>query len=237
MMNNININIIISFVEVMTLKDVEEIDIPNSTLYSFKADSRKLYKTKLENIIKIYNYIQKCKTEIIGIDIGAYHYLAASNMDFTMVYIDKSNGMYPMFQKYKNRMNHKQYDSVLAYSKLKTGLTNHINQVINELIEQINNYKTVFVLGEHNYSNLSFPSLIFDITYHALKTRMGEFDEIIIVDESYTSIECPKCLRRNRQNRTSSNHFKCKACGYYHENDDVVAASNIARRGYKTILV
>lgn len=231
MQNNLNINTIISFVDSMTYKDIKDIDIPNSTLYTYKKDSQILYKAKFENIIKIHHYIQKYKTNIVGFDLGSNHYLAASNIDRSLVYVDNKNNVYNLFQKYKNRVNHKNYDNVLAYSKLKIGLLNHINQEVNEVLKTFTSYKNLFVLGTHNYSSLSFPSLIFDLTYHAIKLRMGIHDEIMIVDESFTSIECPHCMYRDKSNRTNSNHFKCKKCGFYNANNDVVAASNIAKRG------
>ncbi|MEJ7425482.1 transposase, partial [Staphylococcus warneri] len=81
------------------------------------------------------------------------------------------------------------YDNSEAYSKLKTGLKSHINQVINEMLEQTSNrFQTVFALDDHGSSHLSFPSLVFDLTYFAIKQRKNESDEILIVDESFTSI-------------------------------------------------
>lgn len=230
-----NINIVISFVQNMSYEDIKAINISNTTLYAFKKDYKKLFKTKLENIIEIYDYIQKYKTNIIGIDLGSNHYLAASNSTRTLTYIDNKNTVYNLFQKYKNRVNHKSYDNVLAYDKLRIGLLNHINQEINAVLTQFKGYKNIFVLGTHNYSRLSFSSLIFDLTYQSIKIRMGIHDEIELVDESFTSIECPNCMYRAKNNRTKSNHFRCESCNYYHENDDVVAASNIAKRGWSKI--
>lgn len=233
--DSVNIFEIIELIPTLKKGELKKIDIPNYLLYYYKRLPNRLFHAKFQNLLALTDYIRNNKSEIIGIDLGIYNYLAASNNERSKVFIDNSDFMYKLFRKYNNRINHKQYDNILAYSKLKTGLTNHINQVINELIEQTKNYKTVFVLGEHNYSNLSFPSLIFDITYHALKAKMGTQDQIVIVDESCTSIECPVCMYRDKHNRSKSNHFKCKNCGYFHDNDDIVAASNIAKKGLEKI--
>ena len=93
MSNNVNINTIISFVESMTYDDIKKIDIPNSTLYTYKQNSRKLYNTKFENILKIHTYIQRYKTNIVGIDLGSNHYIAASNIDRSITYIDNKNNV------------------------------------------------------------------------------------------------------------------------------------------------
>ena len=55
------------------------------------------------------------------------------------------------------------------------------------MLEQTSNrFQTVFALGDHGSSHLSFPSLVFDLTYFAIKQRKNENDEILIVDESFT---------------------------------------------------
>lgn len=235
MNKNINMDIIIMFVNSMAKEDMKALNISNSTLYKYKQNTKNIYKAKYETLLKIQHYIQKYKTNIVGIDLGLGHYLAASNIDRSLIYVDSKNVIYQLFQKHKNRVNDKTFDNVLAYNKLKTALINYINQEINQLLKVWNEPINIFVLGTHNYSNVSFPSLIFDITYHALKAKMGTQDQIVIVDESCTSIECPICMYRDKHNRSKSNHFKCKNCGYFHDNDDIVAASNIAKKGLEKI--
>ncbi|PTH26205.1 transposase [Staphylococcus arlettae] len=213
---------------------MKQIEVPNRLLKHYKRHPDKLINCKVKYIQKIDNYVKSNKVNIVGIDLGKYRYLAASNLDLTFTFRDEYNTFFHLFRKYESRLEDKQVDNNKAYSKLKTGLKNHINQVINELIEQVNetnSYQTVFVLGDHGSSHLSFPSLVFDLTYFAIKQRKNENDEILIVDESFTSIECPICHDRHQHNRTNKNKFKCTKCGFRHQNNDIVAASNIAKKG------
>ncbi|WP_287237293.1 zinc ribbon domain-containing protein [Staphylococcus sp.] len=213
---------------------MKQIEVPNMLLKHYKRHPDKLINCKVKHIQKIDNYVRRNKVNTVGIDLGKYRFLAASNSDLTFTFVDEHNTFFQLFRKYESRLEDKQVDNNKAYSKLKTGLKNHINQVINELIEQVNetnSFQTVFVLGDHGSSHLSFPSLIFDLIYFAIKQRKHEYDEILIVDESFTSIECPKCQKRTSQNRTKSNRFRCTHCGFYYPNDDVIAAANIAKKG------
>lgn len=232
----INFRLVKDYIPLMSKTDMKQIEVPNRILSYYKRHPDKLENCKVKYIQKIVYYIKYNKVNIIGIDLGKYRYLAASNSDLTFTFVDEHNTFFYLFRKYESRINDRQFDTDMAYSKLKTGLKNHINQVINELLKQIEQTKelqTIFVLGDHNASHLSFPSLIFDLTYFAIKQRKREHDEILIVDESFTSIECPKCQKRASQNRTKSNRFRCTRCGFYHPNDDVIAAANIAIKGEK----
>ena len=50
------------------------------------------------------------------------------------------------------------------------------------MLEQTSNrFQTVFALGDHGSSHLSFPSLVFDLTYFAIKQRKNENDEILML--------------------------------------------------------
>ena len=227
-----NFSLVKSFLPHMTKEDMRVIQVPNWYLSYYRRFPEKLENCKYKHIKAINDYIKQEKAHIIGIDLGKYHYLTASNIDRSFVFVDKHNTLSHLFRKYERRIANKQYDNSEAYSKLKTGLKSHINQVVNEMLEQTSNrFQTVFALGDHGSSHLSFPSLVFDLTYFAIKQRKNENDEILIVDESFTSIECPICHNRNQYNRTNKNKFKCTKCGFRHQNNDIVAASNIAKKG------
>lgn len=230
----INLSLAENFVSLISKTEMKQIDVPNRLLKYYKRHPEKLKNCKVRHIQKIINYVRCNKANIIGIDLGKYRYLAASNSDFSFVFVDEYNKLFYLFRKYEGRINDKRFDNNMAYSKLKTGLKNHINQVVNELIDQVEHtkeFQTIFILGDHSASHLSFPSIIFDLTYFAIKQRKKEHDEIFIVDENFTSIECPKCQNRTPQNRTNSNQFRCINCRFYYPNDDVVAAANIAKKG------
>ncbi|MDT0696755.1 zinc ribbon domain-containing protein [Mammaliicoccus sciuri] len=227
----IDIDEIIDKVSHLKREDIRNINIPNSTLYGYKRDPNKLFNAKFNHIIAIAQYIQQ-NTIYIGMDIGGKNYIATSTIDRSKTYIDKSKEIEHILKKYDNRINHKKYDDIVAYSKLKTSLTNHISKNIKDIVKR-NQTKTVYVLGEvPNYRN-SIISLIFDLTYNVLQRKIKQEDEIILINERHTSILCPECGYKDKKNRTKSNGFQCKNCEFQHDNNDIVAASNIANRAYK----
>lgn len=227
----INIQEIKEFIGTMSSKDIKLINIPKSTLYAYKKNVESIYNAKLKNILILANYIQNQVT-YIGIDLGTKTYMAASNIDRTKTYIDKTKEIEHFLNKYKNRKHQKNYDNEIAYSKLKTSLYNHISKNVNYLIK-VNTGKTIYVLGEVPNYRASIFSLIFDLTYNILKDRIKAYDEVILVNEDGTSIHCPNCGYSHKNNRTKRNHFYCSECEFYFENDDILAASNIAKTAYE----
>src|SRR5699024_7038857 len=136
----------------LSKKYMKQIEVPNMLLKHYKRYPDKLINCKVKHIQNIDNYVRRNKVNIVGIDLGRYRYLAASNSDLTFTFVDEHNTFFHLFRKYESRLEDKQVDNNKAYFKLKTGLKNHINQVINELIEEVNesnNFQTVFVLGDH----------------------------------------------------------------------------------------
>lgn len=227
----INIQEIKEFIATMSSKDINLINIPKSTLYAYKKDVDSIYCANMKNIMIIADYLHDQST-FIGIDIGTKTYMAASNRDRTKTYIDKTREVEFFLNKYKNRMNHKKYDNKVAYSKLKTSLYNHISKNVNYLIK-VNTGKTIYALGEIPKHRNSLISLIFDVTYNILKNRIKKHDQVILVNENATSIHCPNCGHENRRNRKKSNRFSCLNCEFYYDNDDILAASNIAELAYR----
>ena len=58
---------------------------------------------------------------------------------------------------------------------------------------------------------------------------------VVLIDETNTSLECPRCHHVERANRSRKHHrFLCKECGYQ-LNDDLVASMNISARGWEEI--
>ena len=59
---------------------------------------------------------------------------------------------------------------------------------------------------------------------------------VIVVDPRYTSQTCPTCgLVRKANRRKNTHEYQCSNCGY-RSNDDRVAAMNIQRLGYQSIV-
>ena len=49
-----------------------------------------------------------------------------------------------------------------------------------------------------------------------------------------TSITCPECTHKSKENRVTQSNFKCKACDY-RNNADLVGAINILRLGHSRL--
>lgn len=64
----------------------------------------------------------------------------------------------------------------------------------------------------------------------------GAGHTVMLVDPAYTSQTCPKCGTVRKANRKHDKHlYVCANCGY-RSNDDRVAAMNIQRLGYQSLL-
>ena len=68
------------------------------------------------------------------------------------------------------------------------------------------------------------------MTHKSLYKAIEDYDEVVMIDEQFTSLICPRCNHKNKKNRTKNNHFHCQSCGYENPNDNVVASYNIAQR-------
>lgn len=59
---------------------------------------------------------------------------------------------------------------------------------------------------------------------------------VVVVDPRYTSQTCPTCgLVRKANRRKNTHEYQCSNCGY-RSNDDRVAAMNIQRLGYQSLV-
>lgn len=114
-----NFSLVKSFLPHMTKEDMRAIQVPNWYLSYYRCFPEKLEHCKYKYIKAINDYIKQEKSHIIGIDLGKYHYLTASNIDRSFVFVDKHNTLFHLFRKYERRIANKQYDNSEAYSKLK----------------------------------------------------------------------------------------------------------------------
>lgn len=69
----------------MTKEDMRVIQVPNWYLSYYRRFPEKLENCKYKHIKAINDYIKQEKAHIIGIDLGKYHYLTASNIDRSFV--------------------------------------------------------------------------------------------------------------------------------------------------------
>lgn len=245
----------------MTLEEALIIGLSDRTYYRLKKDPSYISRTKSETLIKIlslqamsgsnestitpaqniipnedkskqnYNNLVKnndyntIKPEnIIGIDINATNVIVASSADFSVVF----NSNQSINECIQQNMTYKSFKI-----KCQSKLTSIIDRLLN--LSKMNNEPTTFVMGKYNSNNLTDINMVFHYVYQSIENRLGEEDQIIKVAETATSITCPICNNINRRNRTNTNRFLCKKCGYEHDVDDLVAARNIANIYYKQI--
>jgi putative transposase len=58
--------------------------------------------------------------------------------------------------------------------------------------------------------------------------------DVLVVPPHNTSITCPECAHKSKENRVTQSNFKCRACEYKN-NADVVGAINILRLGHSRL--
>jgi putative transposase len=58
--------------------------------------------------------------------------------------------------------------------------------------------------------------------------------DVLVVPPHNTSITCPSCNHKSKENRVTQSNFKCKSCDY-RNNADVVGAINILRLGHSRL--
>ena len=77
---------------------------------------------------------------------------------------------------------------------------------------------------------------ILDQGWHEFKRQLiykqeWQGGDVLAVPPHNTSITCPKCNFKDKENRLSQSRFECKSCGYIN-NADVVGAINVLRVGH-----
>ena len=77
---------------------------------------------------------------------------------------------------------------------------------------------------------------ILDQSWHEFKRQLiykqeWQGGDVLVVPPHNTSIACPKCNHKDKENRLSQSNFECKSCGYIN-NADVVGAINVLRVGH-----
>ncbi|OEK58858.1 zinc ribbon domain-containing protein [Staphylococcus equorum] len=240
-MNYINVNTLINFIQCeMTTEDIKNIDISQSTLYKAKHNPDYILRMRFENIIKLSEYIikkrlEKKRVSYVGIDIGTSNILTASDKDMKRTLIIENKRIYNAIKTYNRWLNGKnptkessENSKETLLRTIETNVAKLINELTNHYIEPV-----TFVVGKvYQESEKIRPHYtLYRIFVEKMREEMHYRNiGIEIEDESYTSIICPECNHRDSGNRTNSNQFRCKSCGFSHENDDVVASVNIVKR-------
>jgi len=92
--------------------------------------------------------------------------------------------------------------------KFLKGLKKHINSVIKELLE-LYPHPRIFIIGKGssiNERDLIYGK-VFAMTHKCLYKAIEDYDEIVLIDEQFTSLICPRRIHTNKKNRTRNNPF------------------------------
>lgn len=217
-------------------EQLRDIGIDQKTISRLREDISYIQEVKLSTAYTLYHkYFSEWAT-VIGIDIGTGNYLSASDASMERTYTDTSDELARIIKKYRARLKQKKFDNNEAEKKFARGIKKHINKVVKEIME-IYPSPRVLVVGKGSGDGISESMFgrIFVYTHKSLLKYSDKFDDIVLVDEAYTSVKCPECSFVHKKNRKYNNHFKCRSCGYENEDDNIVASYNIAQEFLKII--
>lgn len=217
-------------------EQLRDIGIDQKTISCMRDHSKNIKDLNLSTAYTLYHkYFSEWAT-VIGIDIGTGNYLSASDASMERTYTDTSDERARIIKKYRARLKQKKFDNNEAEKKFARGIKKHINKVVKEIME-IYPSPRVLVVGKGSGDGVSESMFgrIFVYTHKSLLKYSDKFDDIVLVDEAYTSVKCPECSFVHKKNRKYNNHFKCRSCGYENEDDNIVASYNIAQEFLKII--
>lgn len=215
-------------------EQLRDIGLDQKTISRLRQDISYIREVKLSTALKLYHFYFDYWATIVGIDIGTSEFLSASDLSMKKIYTDQSKEVSRIINKYENRLKDSNMDAGKIERKFLKGLKKHINSVIKELLE-LYPYPRIFIIGKGSSINEqdSIYGKVFAMTHKCLYKAIEDYDEIVLIDEQFTSLICPRCNHTNKKNRTKNNRFHCQSCGYEHPNDNVVASYNIAQRFWK----
>lgn len=236
MYDNINIKALITFIQnEMTKEDAKALKISYSKISKIKKKQAYIWRMNFKNIAKINDYRlykkkQRKNVKYVGIDIGTTHTLTASDIDMKRTLIIENKRIYNATKIYNQSATKESVQNTeeMLVRTIESNVNKIINQLLNHYIEPV-----TFIVGEvyQSVENIKPHYTLYQIFLREIKKRAKHHDiNIVSIDESYTSIVCPKCHYKDSKNRTNSNRFKCKQCDFAHDNDDVVASANIVAR-------
>lgn len=241
---NIRIDKIIEYIEkAATVKDFESMGLSKYIFNHLKDDPTYLFRMQLNKVSKINDYMNRLESlekrkiqpiqekknksicvDVVGIDLGSNNTITASDQSMKRIFImqnERIKNAMITYEKTKNKRNSK--------AELNRAINKNTDKLINSLL---NHYiePVTYVIGEMNQSSYAM-TLFYKTFLHKLK-RKQDINDISVyhVDESKTSITCPKCGYKDKKNRKNNNRFECKECKFKCDNDDVVACVNIVKQ-------
>lgn len=250
----IDMNNVVDFImRDMTPEDIRQIPLSKSTLYRLKSSTKEIEKSNIKTVFIIHKYALKKKeqarkeveiakikprdsqhTRFIGLDIGTSHLVSASDIDIKDTYTCHRQGVRNCVNNYKNHMrgNPTKRQKHRYKRDFTNGLKNQITKTVNELIRHYGN-NIVYVIGRPSIRSEAIFKTVHTTFTRVLNQLIKENSlvaNVVMVNEHFTSITCPKCNHRSSLNRTNTNEFECDKCHFKHDNDDEVAGANIAKR-------
>lgn len=218
-----DIKTLFKFIEGLEKEDAINAGINELTYYKLKDNPRYIYETQSKTLIKILKLqnqkIKEHKKEmIIGIDINSTNMIVASNDNMSFVYNSNCD-----ISKKGEQL------SIKAYHHHCNSYAGNVMKEFMDALDTPPEQSRTFIIGRFNYKGKDKQNLLSYVVWRAIKKLIRDNDKIVMVDEAHSSIICPNCKHKHKKNRTNSNKFKCKNCGFKYPINDVVAASNIAR--------
>lgn len=241
---NIRIDKIIEYIEkAATVKDFESMGLSKYIFNHLKDDPTYLFRMQLNKVSKINDYMNRLESlekrkiqpiqekknksicvDVVGIDLGSNNTITASDQSMKRIFImqnERIKNAMITYEKTKNKKNSK--------AELNRAINKNTDKLINSLL---NHYiePVTYVIGEMNQSSYAM-TLFYKTFLYKLKCKQ-DINNISVyhVDESKTSITCPKCGYKDKKNRKNNNRFECKECNFKCDNDDLVACVNIVKK-------
>mgnify|MGYP002723992119 FL=1 len=171
-------------------EQLRDIGIDQKTISRMRDHSNYSKDLNLSTAYKLYHkYFSEWAT-VIGIDIGTGNYLSASDASMERTYTDTSDELARIIKKYRARLKQKKFDNNEAEKKFARGIKKHINKVVKEIME-IYPPPRVLVVGKGSGAGVSESMFgrIFVYTHKSLLKYSDKFDDIVLVDEAYTSVK------------------------------------------------
>lgn len=226
----------------MTTDDIKSMPISNSTLYKYRKEPDRLKHASFSTVMKINDYMvvkeqqahekvraKRKRIKYAGVDLGTKKVVSMADIDMVhsqtiindeiRVLLDKFNEEYNernLTKKEKNKIRN------AFYKRLKHQMRTVNKQIANYWHEDI-----ILVVGKPSIRSSEMVNIFFTMIIRLLDRELDGRFTVRTINEHYTSITCPKCNYGDSGNRTTSNKFICKRCGFEHDIDDEVAARNI----------
>lgn len=254
----IDITSIIDMLQTLTPKDIKRIDLSDSFVRKLKREPNTLYNTRVSTLMKLRDYqltliMEDSLQEFVGIDLGSVNHITSSSKDMTRTCVIKSSYINKVVAGYDNKLTEYENIHYLSVGEFKTIAQNAVNRLYSQIyhetlktfakeIANTHGHNNIFVIGaihdislriKDNKKSRKVAPPAFNIMRKAFHDGLKQYvkkrtSKVVEIDENGTSLLCPKCYHSSKKNRDKNNQFNCQKCNFSHENDDVVAACNIA---------